>query len=699
MRKKPNKIRKSLKTNSQDQNNKLNLITNLNLLTKLLTKKKNYNLENSSKQEIKSYLGTIHNKKIENLKEKEILIKDESYLLKFLFDCDFIKQKNEIISYHHGIKNLKINLYDIKRFIKFIHKIFEKNKKRKYNMFFERLMMLKLKENLKINFLNNLNQIILKKSLNIKKKGLQNIKSYSLVFDIYNEIYDENEYQWKKGVMNILKDFDRRPKTLFSIANKNPFYFKFLVFFKQIDLMKKKREKVAFDLLKKLNENKKKLEEVKSSRRSQRSLRQSQKKIFSKRKNQLNKINQQNNLENSDYTNSLDTKEKTNTQYNKNIDEEENLDKRLTKSYKYIRKFKNNQREEPPNHLIEENSEDEDLNDIKDNKKYVMNTQEEFGNEEYVEYIQRNKNRGNNISNEEFQSPNNFTFQKKVNKLNGGYEENFNNMNYRINPRDEDVSVSKQNFRYKRTIAKRINKEYLVKKTQKEKKKSSKMIFLILKEMVLKRNKNSFFKIQKVKRVKKTEKILYAKVKLLKRPIQYTMEVNQDDLRSMNIPIPNNQLRINKSQPNFFEKSNNHYNSMSFMPPYKNSYENINVSNKFDPGMFRSQIHGNNFTQRQEISSYNSNMGNKRQISSYIPNMGTKRSFEMNRKDLFLRSNKRIFLKKNKNNNTKSSHKNLIFSSTKNFASINKKNNKDYSGQKFLNRFSQVRMKTENDKY
>ena len=225
------------------------------------------------------------------------------------------------------------------------------------------------------------------------------------------------------------------------------------------------------------------------------------------------------------------------------------------------------------------------------------------------------------------------------------------------------------------------------------------MIFLILKEMVLKRNKNSFFKIQKVKRVKKTEKILYAKVKLLKRPIQYTMEVNQDDLRSMNIPIPNNQLRINKSQPNFFEKSNNHYNSMSFMPPYKNSYENINVSNKFDPGMFRSQIHGNNFTQRQEISSYNSNMGNKRQISSYIPNMGTKRSFEMNRKDLFLRSNKRIFLKKNKNNNTKSSHKNLIFSSTKNFAPINKKNNKDYSGQKFLNRFSQVRMKTENDKY
>ena len=78
----------------------------------------------------------------------------------------------------------------------------------------------------------------------------------------------------------------------------------------------------------------------------------------------------------------------------------------------------------------------------------------------------------------------------------------------------------------------------------KKKKKGSKIIFFILKDIIQKRLKNSFFYIFNAKRQKKSEKIIYAKVQLLKRPIQYKIDVNEDDLRSMNIPIPNGNLRI-----------------------------------------------------------------------------------------------------------------------------------------------------------
>lgn len=711
MRNRKEKMKKSLLKNSPKtkHNKKISLKTNLNLLTKLLTKKRNHKMENSSKQHIKSYLRKNNQKKVENYNKKEI--EDQNNLLIFLFQNNFIEKKNKLISYHHGIKNLMINSYEIKKFIKFIHKIVEQNKKRKLNLFFERLMMLKLKENLKKKFLHICNQILVKNNLKKKKIGFQTLECFSLCFDIYNNLYRKNENDWKNGTLNILKEFDRRPKALFSIANKNPFYFKFLVFFKQINEIKKKREAFAFGLIKKLHE-KKNLEEenLKKSKRN------SKKNKYTKNNSRKSQIKRNfRGSKNSNYSNSENENELNTTDLRKNFNNNSQLEKRLTKSSKYSRKLQNKfkERKEPPNYLIEDST---DSNNNKEKEiRNNMKTGNEFKNEEYEEKIHnlKKKKNENEIICDEFEN----NFKKKSTKVNK-YVENINNLNYARNHKNnfsnsEENFETKSNLKYKRILAKKINRKlknnsekyknqnpesenYIIKtivKEKKQKKKSSKMIFLILKEMILKRLKNSIFKIQNVKRKKKSEKILYAKVKILKRPIQYTMEVNQDDLRSMNIPIPNNQLRINKSQPNFFDnKTNKNFNSMSiFNPPNKKSlYDNFNHRFDSNPNMFRSQIQTNNYSQRN--------------IQSYVPNLGSKRSFEMkteirpqNKTDGFLKSNKKIFLKKN--NNNKSSSRNLILNSTKNFEPLFKKGVKNYSGEKFLKRCSQLRVKTENDKF
>jgi hypothetical protein len=495
------KIKKEDLRKESKKNNKKSMLTktNIDLLTKLINKKRNTNLEFETKESIKFELQKNHLKNFPI--EKKIVLSKENISDIFLFKVQYCETKNKLLDQNHGYIKLSLFLKNAKKGFLSLHLIVSKMKQKRYDAFFTNLFFQKVQKKSKDNFLQCFRKICDEKIIENRKKAFLELKSFSITFDLYNNLYHKIEFNWKKGVFKILEDFENRPKLLFSIAQKNPFYFKFLVFFKLMKKLINSKQKLAFELMKLFWSNNRKQMLVSES-------------------------------ENLDFGKKFE---------NKRI------------SYFSVKSFEKqkslqikNKSSQAPEYLLED-------------------TKSKFSEKEFKNINEKEENF--KISNQAIyiSQENEFlTFKNKNNKIRALYGENIDSSNKQEEERKTKLNIienssenlnQKKTFNYKEIIARRYKKNSLQPIPQKieiseeiliKKKNSSKIIFLILKDMINKRLKSALFFISNVKRTVKSEKIIYAKVQMLKRPIQYKIDVNEDDLKSMNIPFPSNTSNLLK---------------------------------------------------------------------------------------------------------------------------------------------------------